>query len=160
MPASPTAWRSIPPSSSSGPRSTSVGTTWPIGRGWGARGWAGRVAIHAAWDPSGAPPRGLAFSRWGSAAVSGHEDPGYNQGASSVIDESTERFRVLVGVMERTVDDRELIAYFNEAETILADEVVFIPLYQTPDIGGVWADEIGGGQHNPTQAADTSNLAL
>ena len=143
------------------------GTTLDFGRydvadwAWvGSPGLASLVAIHAAWDPSGAPPRGLAFSRWGSAAVSGHEDPGYNQGASSVIDESTERFRVLVGVMERTVDERELIAYFNEAETILADEVVFIPLYQTPDIGVVWADEIGGYQHNPTDAADTWNLAL
>jgi ABC-type transport system substrate-binding protein len=92
--------------------------------------------------------------------VSGEEDAGYNQGASSVINAATERFRVLVGAMEHTVDEAELIAYFNEAERILADEVVFIPLYQTPDIGVVWADEIGGYQHNPTDAADTWNLGL
>ncbi|MEK7252186.1 MAG: ABC transporter substrate-binding protein [Actinomycetota bacterium] len=124
----------------------------------GSPGMASLVAIHAAWDPGGTPPNGLAFTRWGSSAVSGQEDSRYNQRASSVVDAATERFQVLVGLMERTVDERELIAYFNEAESILAEAVVFLPLYQTPDIGVVWADEIGGYQHNPTDAADTWNL--
>src|SRR3990167_7658518 len=103
----------------------------------GSPDMASLMAIHRAWDPSRTPPNGLAFTRWGSSAVSGQEDSRYNQGASSVVDAATERFRVLVGLMERTVDERELIAYFHEAEAILAEAVVFLPLYQTPDIGVV-----------------------
>jgi len=49
-------------------------------------------------------------------------------------------------------------AYFEEAEQILADQIVFIPLFETPDAGVVWADEIGGYRHNTTEAGDLWNV--
>ena len=115
------------------------------------------VAMHAAWEPRGTPPTGLAFSRWGSPAVTGEAEAGFNQGPSSVIDANTARYEELVRLMHFTADKRELLAYFTEAESILAEEVVFIPLFEIPDPGVVWADEIGGYQHYP--ALDTWNVA-
>jgi ABC-type transport system substrate-binding protein len=60
--------------------------------------------------------------------------------------------------MNGTVDEAELLGYIAEAETILADQVVFIPLYQRIDAGAVWADTIGGYRHNPSRAGDTWNI--
>jgi ABC-type transport system substrate-binding protein len=123
----------------------------------GDPGLAPLVRIHGAWDPDAVPPFGLAFSRWGSPAVAGQEEAGYNQGASSVIDDSTRRYRVLMGLMSFTADEEELRTYVAEAETILAEALVFIPLFQIPDAGVVWGDEISGYRHYPP--ADTWNIA-
>lgn len=123
----------------------------------GNPGLAPAVAMHAAWDPVATPPDGLAFSRWGSPAVSGKEDAGYNQGPSSVIDDDSARYGILARLMRFTADERELRAYFAEAESLLADSLVFIPLFEIPDPGVVWADEIAGYQHLP--ALDTWNIA-
>jgi ABC-type transport system substrate-binding protein len=77
-----------------------------------------------------------------------------------VIDENTARFAELRDLMNSTVDEQELMGYITEAEHILADQVVIIPLYQRLDPGAVWADTIGGYKHNPTQAGDTWNIEL
>ncbi|MDH3755766.1 MAG: ABC transporter substrate-binding protein, partial [Acidimicrobiia bacterium] len=55
----------------------------------------------------------------------------YNWGTSdsSQINAATARMDELVGLMEATDDPTLLEAYIAEAEQILADEVVFIPLY-------------------------------
>ena len=55
------------------------------------------------------------------------------------------------------MDTALLDTYLEEAEAILADQVVFIPLYQRLDPGAVWADSVSGYKHNPTQAGDTWN---
>ena len=124
----------------------------------GNPGFVRAVAMHAAWNPTSTPPDGLAFSRWGSPAVSGKEEAGFNQGASSVMDEDSARYGVIARLMEFTADERELRAYFAEAEALLAENLVFIPLFEVPDPGVVWADEIGGYQHYP--ALDTWNIAM
>ncbi|MBI5157125.1 MAG: hypothetical protein HZA58_03825 [Acidimicrobiia bacterium] len=123
----------------------------------GNPGFVRAVAMHAAWSPTSTPPEGLAFSRWGSPAVSGKEEAGFNQGASSVINEKSARYGIIARLMEFTADERELHAYFAEAETLLAEDLVFIPLFEVPDPGVVWADEIAGYHHYP--ALDTWNIA-
>jgi hypothetical protein len=72
------------------------------------------VEIHEAWDPE---------QRF--------QDNMYHWGTldSSVINASTARMAELVGLMHETDDGTLLEGYFAEAEQILADEVVFIPLY-------------------------------
>jgi ABC-type transport system substrate-binding protein len=135
---------------------------WDLGEwAWlGTPGFAGLVSWHDVMDPQLPPPIGQNYYRWGTEAVSGQTVEGYNQGASSVIDENTARFAELRDLMNSTVDEQELMGYITEAEHILADQVVIIPLYQRLDPGAVWADTIGGYKHNPTQAGDTWNIEL
>jgi len=133
---------------------------WDLGEwAWvGTPGFAGLISIHDVFDPESAPPDGQNFYRWGTAAVEGADPEGFNQGASSVVDENTLRFAELRDGMNATVDTDELLALLNEAEDILADQVVIIPLYQRLDPGAVWADTVAGYKHNPSQAGDTWNM--
>ena len=133
---------------------------WDLGEwAWlGTPGFAGLVSAHDLFDPEGPPPAGANFYRWGTPEVSGQDPDGFNQGPSSVVDENTERFAELRDQMNQTVDVEELEALVNEAERILADQVVIIPLYQRLDPGAVWADTIGGFKHNPSQAGHTWNI--
>jgi peptide/nickel transport system substrate-binding protein len=133
---------------------------WDLGEwAWlGTPGYAGLISAHDLFDPEGPPPGGGNYYRWGTAEVTGEDPDGFNQGASSVVDENTLRFAELRDMMNATVDVAELTLLVNEAEHILADQVVIIPLYQRLDPGAVWADEVGGYKHNPSQAGDTWNL--
>jgi ABC-type transport system substrate-binding protein len=60
--------------------------------------------------------------------------------------------------MNATVDIGELSELIQEVERIFADNAVFHPLYARPVTAAVWADEIGGFKHNPTQAGHTWNI--
>jgi len=133
---------------------------WDLGEwAWvGTPGFAGLVGIFDIWDPEGPPPDGSNFYRWGTPAVEGADPAGFDQAESSVIDDNTARFAEIRDAMNATVDVDELVALLNEAETILADQVVIIPLYARLDPGAVWADEIGGFKHNPSQAGVTWNI--
>ena len=133
---------------------------WDLGEwAWvGTPGFAGLVSIHDVFDPEGAPPDGSNFYRWGTPEVTGADPAGFDQAESSVIDEATARFAEVRDEMNATVDEGELIALINEAENILADQVVIIPLYARLDPGAVWGDEIAGYKHNPSQAGDTWNI--
>jgi peptide/nickel transport system substrate-binding protein len=124
----------------------------------GSPGFSGLVAINDIFDPGGAPPGGQNFYRWGTPAVDGQDPEGFNQGESAVIDEFTARFAELRDELNATVDERELVALINEAEGLIADQAVIIPLYGRLDPGAVWADELGGYKHNPSQAGDTWNV--
>ncbi len=133
---------------------------WDLGEwAWvGTPGFAGLISIHDVFDPEAAPPDGQNFYRWGTAEVTGADPDGFNQGASSVIDDNTLRFAELRDAANATVDVDELESLINEMEQILADQVVIIPLYARLDPGAVWADEVGGYKHNPSQAGDTWNI--
>jgi peptide/nickel transport system substrate-binding protein len=133
---------------------------WDLGEwAWlGTPGFAGLVSWHDIMDPGLPPPDGQNYYRWGTLEVAGQTTEGYNQGASSVIDENTARYAELRVLMNGTVDESLLAGYIAEAEEILADQVVIIPLYQRLDPGAVWADTIGGYKHNPTSAGDTWNI--
>jgi ABC-type transport system substrate-binding protein len=143
--------------------------TFDVGEwSWAGRpGLAGLVCIHRVWDPDLAPPRGANYYRFGSPEYLGLGDfISYQEGPSSLINEASTRMAELADLMgvgegcsPTTVDREALLALVAEAEQILADELVFIPLYQTPDAGVVWSEEIGGYRHNPTGGGDTWNIA-
>ena len=61
--------------------------------------------------------------------------------------------------MNATVDQDELITMIAEGENIVADNVVIIPLYARLVTAAVWADEVAGFKHNPSQSAHTWNMA-
>ncbi|HSQ37729.1 MAG TPA: ABC transporter substrate-binding protein [Acidimicrobiia bacterium] len=138
---------------------------WDLGE-WsfvGRPGLAELVWWHIMLDPEGPLPTGLNFYRWGTPEVVGTEDGWFDQPAG-FSDEHTARFAELWDLMNATINEGELTAYVSEAEAILADQVVIIPLYQRPDAGAVWADTLGGYQHVPyylgelVQGGDTWNV--
>jgi peptide/nickel transport system substrate-binding protein len=121
--------------------------SWDVGQ-WtwrGSPGFASLVGFHDVLDPEAPPPEGKNFYRWGTAD-------------SSVIDDSTRRFAELRDSMQDTVDFSELTSLVQEAENILADDLVIIPLYGHPLAAAVWEDEIVGFKHNPTRAGFTWNI--
>lgn len=121
--------------------------SWDIGMwSWvGSPGFASLVTIHDAWDPDAPPPSGSNYYRWGT------DD-------SSVQDEFTERYAEVRDAMNATVDDREITKLINEAEDILADQMVMLPLYSSPVVGATWVDQISGFVPNPSQAGHTWNV--
>lgn len=121
--------------------------SWDVGA-WtwqGGPGISWLIAFLNVFDPEAPPPEGWNFYRWGS------ED-------SSVIDDSTARFSEILDDMNATLDVGELQVLVQEAENILADNLVIIPLYAHPVVAAVWEDEIGGFKHNPTRAGFTWNI--
>ncbi len=133
---------------------------WDFGEwAWGSDpGFSNLVGIHDLFDPELPPPAGQNNYRWGTAEVTGEEVDGYNQGPSSVINDDTARFAELRDAMNATVDQDELIALIAEAENIVADNVVIIPLYARLVTAAVWADEVAGFKHNPSQSGHTWNM--
>lgn len=121
--------------------------TWDLGQwAWvGSSGMSGLVAIHDVFDPRSPKPRGDNVYNWGV--------PG-----SSVIDEHTERFAELVDAMNSTVDTDEIATLVAEAQSILAEQAVIVPLFGRIAVGAVWADEIGGYEFNPSEAGHTWNI--
>jgi peptide/nickel transport system substrate-binding protein len=103
------------------------------------------VRIHDVMDPGGALPVGSNYYDWGTET-------------SSVIDESTVRFKEVRDAMNATVDDRELVSLIAEAEALVADNLVILPLYARRVTAAVWADEIGNFVHNPTSAGYPWNI--
>lgn len=97
----------------------------------GSSGYAGLVAFHEAFDPGDALPPVRNYYRWGT------ED-------SDVRSVSTDRYRVLLEEMRSTVDIAELDALIAEAEQIIADEAVILPLFAAPVTAAFWPDEIQG----------------
>ena len=73
-------------------------------------------------------------------------------------DEHTKRFAEIVKKMNLTVDETEIIALVREAEEILADQAVILPIVQRLVVGAVWGDEIGGFKMNESQASHTWNI--
>lgn len=120
---------------------------WDLGEwAWlGSPGFSGGVSLFDLFDPEAPPPDGQAVYRWGSPD-------------SSVIDENTERYAAIRDELNASVDPDVLIPLMQEGEQILADQVVIIPLFARLSVGAVWADEVGGYKHNPSQAADTWNI--
>jgi len=121
---------------------------WDLGEwAWvGSPGLSGLVSIHDVWDPEAPPPDGGNYYRYGVS------------GEGAYTDANTARFAELRDAMNATVDEAELVELFHEAENILADDLVLIPLYARLVTAAVWADEVGNFKHNPTQASHTWNM--
>lgn len=142
--------------------------TWDMGLwAWvGQPGWLGIVELHDVFDPDAPPPDGSNFYRWGTPAAGGtmemfagsSPDVDVTQGPSLVIDEHTARFAELVDAMNATVDEAELARLVAEAESILADQVIVIPLYSRLVVSAHWGDEIAGVTMNPSQPGHTWNI--
>jgi ABC-type transport system substrate-binding protein len=120
---------------------------WDMGEwAWvGAPGFSGLIAGLSVFDPDASPPEGLNNYRWGT------ED-------SSVIDDNTRRFAEIYDALNTSIDPGVLEPLVKEAEDILANQVVIIPLYARLDPAVVWADTVGGFRHNPTRASFTWNV--
>lgn len=73
-------------------------------------------------------------------------------------DENTKRFAEIVEEMNTTVDETAIIALVREAEEILADQAVILPIVRRLVVGAVWADEIGGYKMNSSLASHTWNI--
>ena len=121
--------------------------TWDMGMwAWvGSPGLSGLVDAHRLFDPASPPPEGGNHYRWGTRD-------------SSVRDEHTERFAEIVAEMNATVDDTQLVGLIREAEEMLADQAVILPLHSRLTLGAVWADEVGNYRFNPSQASHTWNI--
>ncbi|MBN2113136.1 MAG: hypothetical protein JW785_03310, partial [Acidimicrobiia bacterium] len=128
------------------------GSTFDSGS-WDLAGWAwvaapgpaGVLQTLSLYDPDLPPPQADAanYSRWGTPAVT--SEPSYfNQGPSRVRDEHTARYARLLDEMRATADHDGFAALAREAEAILADQVVIIPLVTRAMVSAVWADEIAG----------------
>jgi peptide/nickel transport system substrate-binding protein len=139
--------------------------SWDLGEwAWvGSPGFSGLIGIHDVFDPGAPPPIGSNYYRWGTTELADEEYEdnfavyaGSNE--SSVQDAATVRFAEVRDAMNATVDETELLALINEAENILADNLVIIPLYARPVTAAVWEDEIGGFKHNPSRAGFTWNI--
>ncbi len=150
--------------------------TWDLGQwAWLAHrpGSAAALTTLSLYDPD-APLRGdpnegqqsytgKNYSRWGTPAVSGWptaEQWGgvvdFNQGPSTVRDEHTARYAELIGAMRSTADRDHFAALAQQAEQILADQAVVLPLITRNTVGVAWGDEIGGYIHSPS--SDTWNI--
>lgn len=112
----------------------------------GSPGMSGLVGIHREFDPEAQSPN-ESYYRWGTKD-------------SSVIDASTIRYAEIFDAMNATADDDGLIELIHEAENILADNLVIIPLYAKPAVAAIWADEFAGFVLNPTRAGFTWNIEL
>jgi hypothetical protein len=63
--------------------------------------------------------------------------------------------RRCVEAMRSTVDERTLLTLVSDLEDLLADRVVFIPLFQRPHATAGWTDRVAGVVANPSLAGLT-----
>ena len=119
---------------------TFVAGNWDLGEwAWiSTPGLAGLVGIHDIFDAESPPPDGNNMYNWGTV------------GSSVEGEVAPLRMAEIRDEMNATVDDAELLALFNEAENLIADNVVIIPLYARLSVGAAWGDEVGNFKHNPT----------
>jgi len=122
--------------------------TWDMGNwAWvGAQGSLALVDFFGRFAPDEPPPDGENVYNWGTP------------GSSVADDEAVAQFRVLLDRLRSSADADEIRALARQAEQILADQAVIIPLNARGTVGAVWADEIQGYNMNPTEAGHTWNI--
>ncbi len=113
----------------------------------GASG-AGRTLAY--WDPAGPPPVGLNYQRWGTPAVSGQGED-FDQAASPAAGSATIRYAALLAEMSRTADRDRYLDLAAQAEDILADQVVLIPLATRGRALAWWSDRLAGPSQHPSR---------
>jgi ABC-type transport system substrate-binding protein len=75
-----------------------------------------------------------------------------------VQDESTERFAEILAAARSTVDGDEIERLVVEAEQLLADQAVLLPLWaRTIDLA-VWSDRLSGPVTNPSSSSPLWNV--
>jgi peptide/nickel transport system substrate-binding protein len=111
----------------------------------GSPGLAGLVSIMDVWDPENPCPEGSNCYQYGTEG-------------STLVDENSQRFAEIRDELNSSVDEAVLVPLINEAESLLADQVVLVPLYARLVVAAWWGDELAGVKHNPTQAGYTWNI--
>ncbi|MCP3976202.1 MAG: hypothetical protein GY720_17100 [bacterium] len=79
-------------------------------------------------------------------------------GSSTEDDEAAAQFQALYERLVASTDASEIVDLARQAEEILAEQVVIIPLNTRAVLGVVWADEIQGYRMNPTLSSHTWNI--
>ncbi len=122
--------------------------TWDVGSwAWaGVSGSAGIVEFFDRFDPAEPGADSRSFYNWGTP------------GSTVDADEAVLLFRTLLDRMRSTTDAPEVFLLARQAEQLLADQVVIIPLGAQPVVGAVWSDEIRGYRMNPSPAGHTWNI--
>ena len=122
--------------------------SWDVGN-WpwvGAPGSQAIVDILARFDPQAPPPDGRNVYNWGTPG-SGLEQ-----------DEAVLQFTILLDLLRATADAADVVALSSQAERILAEQAVVIPLNARAVLGAVWADEIQGFVMHPLRRSMTWNV--
>jgi ABC-type transport system substrate-binding protein len=97
--------------------------------------WWHFVSTHDLVDPASPPMPDNPFAnllRWGTPAVTSTGDDCFDVGASSVQDEYTDRMTEIVETLRTSLDPDVLRPLVEEAESIAADQALFVPLYVWP----------------------------
>ena len=97
------------------------------------------------------------YARWGTPAVEG-TGPGFDQGASAVVDVHSVRYEEIMVEMNNTFDTERLTELAAEAEEILADQAIIIPIAARSEALAYWSDEITGIRANSSAATLTWNI--
>ena len=121
-----------PPSELFGP--TLDNGTWDVAllRLADVPGTSDAVAFAELYDPDGLPFVGTNYFRWGTLD-------------STVRDAATERYRDILDRLGATADAAERLALLEEAESVLAEEAVLIPLVVSGRVGlATWPGAIVG----------------
>jgi len=118
---------------------------WDLGMwAWDQQaGASGLSRTLAYWDPAGPPPMGVNYQRWGTPAVSDAGED-FDQAASTVSDAATAAYGALLGDMRATADRDRVLELAAQAEEILADQVVIIPLATRGGALAWWGDTLAG----------------
>jgi len=122
--------------------------TWDVGNwAWaGDQGAAALVDFFRRLAPSESPPDGANVFRWGSA------------GSSVTADDAVAQFNDLLERMRASADPAQIRDLARQAEELVADQVVLIPITARPVIGAAWSIEIRGFRMNPTAAGPLWNV--
>jgi ABC-type transport system substrate-binding protein len=101
--------------------------TWDtaVWRFTAAPGRASAIGFVTMFDPDGLPFAGYNFFRWGTVD-------------SLVRNDDTERYAQIIDELERTVDRAEIDRLLVEAETLLAENLVIVPLIVHELTGAAW----------------------
>lgn len=111
-------------------------STWRIGAGHGLGAAMDFIRVY---DPDGLPFVGENYFRWGTVD-------------SKVSGAATRRYGEIVDALDETVDPDAILALLIEAEQILADQVVLLPLIVSHLTGtGYWPAAVAGVASNPRQ---------
>lgn len=116
--------------------------TWDLAtwRFTGGSGLGAGVEFVRMFDPDGLPFVGANYYRWGTID-------------STVTGEAVDRYRDVLFRLRSTIDPAEVAALLIEAESILADQVVLIPLLSSGDSGIARREALSGPTVNPIQGA-------
>ena len=120
---------------------------WAWDQPAGASG-VGRTLAY--WDPAGPPPLGLNYQRWGTPVVSGQGED-FDQAASPLSDAATAHYGRLLEEMGRTADRARFLDLAEQAEEILAEQVIIIPLASRGTALAWWSDTLAGPSLHPAR---------